>query len=579
MDTIPFAEEEHWTPQDADKEYLRNYIRERVRKSRVGDNVIFIPANPTPSMNDPKEMRVAVYARVSTKSTEQVSSIENQTKYYTEKVEKTPNWSLFKIYSDEGKSGTSTKKRTEFRRMLKDASEGKFDLILCASVSRFAREVSTAVEEVKRLRYTDPHHPIGVYFETENIYTLEPDYKQAFNIHAMLAEWESDTKSRRMILSYDQRICTGQYQVVDLFGYRHTRDGDLIIKPDEAKTVRFIYLAYIFGYSCAEIAEILTEKNRRTPNGKSDWTAGKVWSIMGNERRHGDLHARKTVVLDYSKQIVVKNNKIRDSAYVPGHHKGIVSPEIAKAVKLVSQSGSSVNGVPETAVITKGILKGFISICPAWQGVSIDMLENICSEYYTEDDMEYDDETCIDMPSGAFFICGSTPTLSVTKSRISFNSACRDRFDSDYVELLYHPFLDMLAVRGCSGNEPNAIYINKLHSLTGRGFAGIIYEKLGIQGSPKCRFKGITRSRGNENILFFMMNEVQLVSGGRRDMRSSVPMPQKSASITVIRDRLLKDISESDILERKTVIDNPMIGHIPCKSEVIDELDSLLLSM
>lgn len=158
-------------------------------KSKVGDNVIFIPANPLPSMKDSQNMRVAVYARVSTKSTEQVSSIENQTKYYTEKVEKTPNWSLYRIYSDEGKSGTSTKKRTEFRRMLKDAAAGNFDIILCASVSRFARNVSTAVDEVKKLRYSDPKHPIGVYFETENIYTLEPNYKQAFNIHAMLAEW------------------------------------------------------------------------------------------------------------------------------------------------------------------------------------------------------------------------------------------------------------------------------------------------------------------------------------------------------------------------------------------------------
>lgn len=183
------------------------------------------------------------------------------------------------------------------------------------------------------------------------------------------------------------------------------------------------------------------------------------------------------------------------------------------------------------------------------------------------------------MPSGAFFICGSTPTLSMTKSRISFNAACRDRFDGDYVELLYHPLLDMLAVRGCSGNEPNAIYINKLHSLTGRGFAGIIYEKLCIQGSPKCRFKGITRSRGNEKIVFFMMDEVQLVNGSRGYTTCSIPDPQKNASVSINRNRLLKEISETDILEKKTVIDNPMIGHIPCKSEVIDELDSLLLSM
>lgn len=103
----------------------------------------------------------------------------------------------------------------------------------------------------------NPSHPVGVYFETENIYTLDPDCKQNLSIHAMLADWESANKSRRMILSYDQRICTGQYPVLDLLGYRHTKEGELIIQPEEAKTVRFIFLAYIGGYDCDEIAEMI----------------------------------------------------------------------------------------------------------------------------------------------------------------------------------------------------------------------------------------------------------------------------------------------------------------------------------
>lgn len=128
-----------WRPQDADREDRKTYIRNRVKNAKVPEGTIFRPAKPKPSIMDTEEKRVAVYARVSTKSEEQVSSIENQTKYYTEKIEKTPNWNMHEIYADEGKSGTSMKKRQEFKRMLADAAAKKMDLILCASVSGFVK--------------------------------------------------------------------------------------------------------------------------------------------------------------------------------------------------------------------------------------------------------------------------------------------------------------------------------------------------------------------------------------------------------------------------------------------------------
>ena len=227
-----------WRPQDADKELVKQQIRDRVRNTVVSENAVFIPAKPEPTITDTEHKTVAVYARVSTLSTEQVSSIENQTRYYTEKIESNPNWTLQEIYSDEGKSGTSMRKRTEFLRMIQDAKEKKMDLILCASVSRFARNVSDCMEQIRELKTQNPNHPVGVYFETENIYTLDPGSHQALGMHAMLADWESANKSRRMILSYDQRICMGQYPVADLLGYRHTKDGQLIVNEEEAKTVR-----------------------------------------------------------------------------------------------------------------------------------------------------------------------------------------------------------------------------------------------------------------------------------------------------------------------------------------------------
>ena len=119
-----------WRPQDADREYIKAYTRNRVRNSHVSENAVFIPAKPKPTIQDEGHKRVAVYARVSTKSKEQVSSIENQTKYYTEKIQKTDNWDLQEIYSDEGKSGTSMRKRKQFQRMLEAAANKEMDLIL-----------------------------------------------------------------------------------------------------------------------------------------------------------------------------------------------------------------------------------------------------------------------------------------------------------------------------------------------------------------------------------------------------------------------------------------------------------------
>lgn len=153
--------------------------------------------------------------------------------------------------------------------------------------------------QISALKTMHPAHPIGVYFETENIYTLNPNSQYNLDIQALLADWESGNKSRRMILSYDQRIMTGQYPIADLMGYRHTKDGQLVIEPEEAKTVRFIFLAFIQGYNYDQIATILTQKKRSTLRGRQEWNGVMVANIMKNERRWGDLEARKSIVVDY----------------------------------------------------------------------------------------------------------------------------------------------------------------------------------------------------------------------------------------------------------------------------------------
>ena len=318
VDVLPCGAD--WQSRHLESEKRKAEIRDRIHKqAEQGQKTAkdyFRPAKPTPSIYDSDLKRVAVYARVSTSSEEQISSIENQTLYYTKKIAETENWNLQDIYSDEGKSGTSLRKRDAFKRMMRDAKDQKMDSIICASISRFARNFSDCMTQIAALKTMHPAHPIGVYFETENIYTLNPSSQYSLDIQALLADWESGNKSRRMILSYDQRIMTGQYPVADLMGYRHTKDGRLVIEPEEAKTVRFIFLAFIQGYNYDQIAAVLTQKKRSTLRGRQEWNGMMVANIMKNERRWGDLEARKSIVVDYKLGKVTKNNGNRCSAYV-----------------------------------------------------------------------------------------------------------------------------------------------------------------------------------------------------------------------------------------------------------------------
>ena len=374
-----------WQSRHLESERRKAEIRDRIHKQtdqyQKTAKDYFRPAKPTPSIYDSDLKRVAVYTRVSTSSEEQISSIENQTLYYTKKIAETENWNLQDIYSDEGKSGTSLRKRDAFKRMMQDAKDQKMDLIICASISRFARNFSDCMTQIAALKTMHPAHPIGVYFETENIYTLNPSSQYSLDVQALLADWESGNKSRRMILSYDQRIMTGQYPVADLMGYRHTKDGQLVIEPEEAKTVRFIFLAFIQGYNYDQIAAVLTQKKRSTLRGRQEWNGVMVANIMKNERRWGDLEARKSIVVDYKLGKVTKNNGNRCSAYVPEHHEAIVSPEIARAAHLVASSSKKC-GVQDIVVIRQGALKGFVGIHPNWNGInkditSLEFVENI----------------------------------------------------------------------------------------------------------------------------------------------------------------------------------------------------------
>lgn len=545
------------------REAERQRIRDRIQKAEVAPEATLVPPLPSPTLDDPNIKVVAAYTRVSTTSLDQVSSIENQTKYYTDKVEKRPGWELYQIYSDEGKSGTSRKRREEFNRMLEDAAAQKFDLIMCASVSRFARNVKDYLQVIKKLKNQNPMHPVGVYFETENCYTLNPDSDAILDMHAMFAEWESRNKSRRMILSYDQRICTGQYPVSDLLGYRHTTDGQLIIQPEEAKTVRFIYLAYISGISFSEIAGILTEKQRSTLRGRTNWNAKMVRAIVQNERRWGDLNARKRIVIDYEERKTIPNigAKRRYAAFVPNHHEGIVSRDIAKAVKFVTDSNSSIGrGIRELAVVMTGRLKGFVSIFPSWSGIDNKMLTSITMSVCKEEEIL--EEKCVAadylLPSTKMFVSSTVPVMRVRKNRIHFNKKATEHMrQSEYWELLYHPIYKTICLRSCSKTAANAFHIQTdegkpVQQFRSHALSDIIREAVGATDDV-LKIRGIFRKDGSAAILLFYLDEAYL--------------------------DYLNEIKAADIERDAVYVNNPIMNELPSRSAVMCEVEELLLSM
>lgn len=635
----PPAEERRlpWRPQDADREIFRYETKRRIQRYTVPPQTIFRPAKPTPSIRDESHKRVAVYARVSTKSMEQVSSIENQTKYYTEKIAKTPNWELAEIYSDEGKSGTSKKWRPEFKRMLEDAAKKKMDLIVCASVSRFARNISTLIEEVRKLRTTNPSNPVGVYFETEDLYTLDPNINERLQMQGLFAEWESGNKSRRMILSYDQRICTGQFPLSDLLGLRHTLEGGFVIEEEEAKTVKYIFLATLCGHTAEEIADVLTEKQRPTLRGRTDWNANMVKAIMSNERRWGDLEVRKRVVIDYKEKVTAKNDGIREGAYIPHYHEGIVSPEIARAAHMMRASRYKFGSVPDVYVIDEGALKGFVSISPVWSGIDNQAFQDISRQVY--DDEEFiqlqreadilsgkEHSNVISMtlndyrvPPGIMFMSRSDPQLTFSQKRLKLNSVCRERLGMQkYVEFLYHPVLEVIAVRSCYATSPNAVLWDDTKGsalqLSTSAFSEAIYEKLEWMKKYKFRFRGVTRVRDDEKIVFFFLDEPQILVGkdktkidaadGTDNLAKFIPYKENEEAVADIghvsavaypdkwqdhfgvsyeikqkRNAVLDAVSSADIRNRGTKVANPFIGAIPPIGELLDELEQLYEAM
>ena len=216
-------------------------------QSRPEPKVIVIPAKEESPQDQEKKknLRVAAYCRVSTKKDEQLNSYENQKAYYTEKIMANPNWTMADIFADEGITGTSACKRKDFLRMIRQCRQGKIDMILAKSVSRFARNTLDTISYTRELRSLG----IAVIFEEQNINSIYPESEFLITIHGAFAQSESEGISSRVKWGKHQAMRTGKanIQYKTLLGYEKGPDGEMVVNAEQAETVRKIYELYLSG--------------------------------------------------------------------------------------------------------------------------------------------------------------------------------------------------------------------------------------------------------------------------------------------------------------------------------------------
>lgn len=282
-------------------------------------------SEPGKPLSGEKKRRVAGYARVSTEKDEQFTSYKAQVQYYEEFIKRRPDWKFVRVYTDEGASGTSTKYRQGFRRMVRDALAGRIDLIVTKSVSRFARNTLDSLSTIRKLRDAG----CEIYFEKENIYTFDSRGELLLTIMSSLAQEESRSISRNV--TWGMRRCMAKGQVTlpysTFLGYDKGPDGTLVVNPAQAEVVKEIYRRYLAGETCYRIAKTLTQRGVPTPAGKTRWYTSVIRSILSNEKYIGDARLQKTYVEDYLTKKKRVNHGELTQYYITGHHEPIISRE------------------------------------------------------------------------------------------------------------------------------------------------------------------------------------------------------------------------------------------------------------
>lgn len=276
--------------------------------------------------------RVAAYARVSTDSEEQLTSYEAQVDYYTKYINERADWIFAGIYTDEGISATNTKKRDGFKQMVADALDGKIDLIVTKSVSRFARNTVDSLVTVRQLK----EKGVEVYFEKENIYTLDSKGELLITIMSSLAQEESRSISENVTWGQRKRMADGKVSMPyrHFLGYEKGEDGLPKIVESEAKIVRMIFRLFMEGKTPSAIAKYLVSQGIPSPAGKSTWQVATIKSILTNEKYKGDALLQKSFTVDFLSKTTKVNEGEVPQYYVQNSHPAIIQPDEFDAVQI-----------------------------------------------------------------------------------------------------------------------------------------------------------------------------------------------------------------------------------------------------
>lgn len=296
----------------------------------AGKNITVIPARKrvgsTAAKEKIKKLRVAAYCRVSTETEEQNLSYEVQVAHYTEFIKKNTEWEFAGIFADDGISGTNTKKREEFNRMIEECMEGNIDLVITKSISRFARNTLDCLKYIRQLKEKN----IAVYFEKENINTMDAKGEVLLTIMASLAQQESQSLSQNVKLGLQYRYQQGKVQVNHnrFMGYTKDEEGNLIIVPEEAEIIKRIYREYLEGKSLVGIGRDLEKDGILTAAGKPRWRPETIKKILLNEKYIGDALLQKTFTVDFLTKKRVKNEGHVPQYYVENSHEAIIPKEL-----------------------------------------------------------------------------------------------------------------------------------------------------------------------------------------------------------------------------------------------------------
>ncbi|KLU65785.1 transposon Tn3 resolvase [Desulfosporosinus acididurans] len=311
--------------------------------------VTVIPAKPMQELKGLEataKLRLCAYARVSTDNEEQLSSYQAQVEHYTSYIQNNPAWEFVEIFSDEGISGTNTKKREGFNRMIDECMAGKIDMVITKSISRFARNTLDTLKYVRQLK----EKGVAIFFEKESVNTLDSKGEFLITLLGSLAQEESSNLSQITKMGISYRFQEGKVLVNHnkFLGYTKDEQGQLIIAPEEAETVRRIYREFLDGKSPYKIASNFQKNGVITGAGGTKWYDSTVIGILKNEKYMGDALLQKTYTVDFLSKKRVKNTGHAAQYYVEDSHEAIVSKEEFAAVQAEFERRANMRGYSKT---------------------------------------------------------------------------------------------------------------------------------------------------------------------------------------------------------------------------------------